>query len=115
MSVWADIHKRSNGEFVRKEDVDEEIVSSLDRIVSEIDTRNVSSLDLNVSTVDKNGTVFTDIVHCHLVMAGKFSSPSPKKTLKINWNINRIKSAIGNRKFISLSVMKKYWYNERLG
>ena len=106
MSVWADIHKRSNGILIRKEDVDTEIVSSLNRISDELDSRNPCML--KVFSMDKQGRIFTNIVQCHVVniinLQINLQSPQKvmRKTLNIDWNINRIKSAIGDRRFISL-------------
>lgn len=112
MSVWSDIHRRSNGASIRKEDVDTEISSSLDRISNELDIKITPGgylpgrhlCMLKVSSMDKQGRTFTNTVHCQIVCL--FSIQSPWEllghTLNIEWNINRIKSAIGDRRFISL-------------
>ena len=102
MSVWADIHKRSNGSLIRKEDVDTVIASSLDRISYELDTRNPCFV--KVFSMDKQGRTFTNIVECHIVNVANFRSPYKpvRNTLNIGWNINRIKSVIFDRRFISL-------------
>ena len=103
MSVWADIHKRSNGESIRKENVDEEIASSLDSISDKLDSEQHLCM-LKVFSMDKQGKTCTNIVHCQIVSLFSIQSPWERlgNTLNIEWNINRIKSAIGNRKFISL-------------
>ena len=103
MSVWADIHRRSNGESIRKENVDEEIASSLDIVSDKLDSRQHLCM-LKVLSMDKQGKTFTSIVHCQIVSLFSIQSPWERlgNTLNIEWNINIIKSAIGNRKFISL-------------
>lgn len=102
MSVWSDIHRRSNGASIRKEDVDTEIASSLDRISNELDSRHLCML--KVSSMDKHGTTFTNIVYCQVVSLFSIQSPWERlgSTLNIEWNINKIKSTIGDRRFISL-------------
>lgn len=103
MSVWADIHRRSNGTSIRKEDVDKEIASSLDRISDEFDSSHHLCM-LKVLSMDKQGKTFTSIVHCQMVSLFSIQSPWERlrNTLNIKWNINIIKSAIGDRRFISL-------------
>lgn len=99
MSVWADIHKRSNGSLTRKEDVDMVIASSLASISYELDTRNPCFV--KVFSMDKQGRTFTNIVECQIVKVySRYEAPG--LTLNIEWNINRIKSVIFDRRFISL-------------
>lgn len=99
MSVWADIHKRSNGSLTRKEDVDMVIASSLASISYELDTRNPCFV--KVFSMDKQGRTFTNIVECQIVKVySRYEAPAP--TLNIEWNINRIKSVIFDRRLISL-------------
>jgi hypothetical protein len=99
MSVWADIHKRSNGSLIRKEDVDTEIASSLASISYELDTRNPCFV--KVFSMDEQGRTFTNIVECQIVKVYS-RHEAPGLTLNIEWNINRIKSVIFDRRFISL-------------
>lgn len=100
MSVWADIHKRSNGSLTRKEDVDTVIASSLDSISYELDTRNPCFV--KVFSMDKQGKTFTNIVECQIVNIFRSPYEAMRRTLNIEWNINRIKSVIFDRRFISL-------------
>lgn len=105
MSIWGDIHKRANGTAVKKEDVDTEIASSLDRISDDLDSENPCVLQ--VLSADKRGWTYTNIIQCHVVNIVNLRSPGEvmHKTLNICWNINKIKSAIGDRKFISLEKL----------
>ena len=106
MSIWGDIHKRANGTSIRKEDVDTEIASSLDRISDVLDSGNLCTLQ--VLSADKRGWTYTNIIQCNVVNIVDLKAPPDKvmrKTLNIVWNINKIKSAIGDRKFISLAKL----------
>lgn len=100
MSIWADIHRRSNGTTVKKEDVNAKIAEALDEIdMMDYVVKSINDIyPLKVLSRDKCGTIFMDYVWCHnITKINPFI-----KTLNSEENINRIKSKIGDRTFVSL-------------
>lgn len=105
MSIWADIHKRSNGTAVKKEDVNAKIAEALEEIdMMDYAVKSLNDIyQLKVLSRDKHGTIFMDYVWCHVSYLFNIAKINPFiKTLNSEENINRIKSKIGDRTFVSL-------------
>lgn len=106
MSIWADIHKRSNGIAVKKEDENVKIADALAKIDNEYDVGKYSTYPLKVFSRDKSGNIFIDSVACNVFMFFNIKNPySFRKSLNAEVNINRIKSVIGDRTFVSLEKL----------
>ena len=112
MSIWSDIHKRSNGTTIRKEDVDANIAKALSEVKFKYNLYNDKIL-LEVKSEDKSGWIYTDYVPCRIATLLNLQTYGLCITLNTNENVKAIKDVKATEK--SRIYYQHILHNEYLG